>query len=162
MRFQSQTIVVVQFGRLGRVHSDVALVGHQGHEEEQLQLGQLLANAPPLPQGEDEHAAGQVLVQRSVVVQETLGVKGLWMGPQGRVVVDGPLVDEDDRVLWYVVAHDGGVRGGGVGDGERHEAGEAHHLVDEGHDVGQLQLVLDGGQPAAAHHPVHLLLETQL
>ena len=125
-------------------------------------LGQLLADAPPLAQGEDEHVGGQVLVQRSVLVQETLRVKALRVGPDGGVVVDGPLVDEDDCVLWYTVAHDGGVGGGGVGDGEWYKAGVTQHLVDEGHDVRQLQLVLDGGQPAATHHLVHLLLETHL
>ena len=129
---------------------------------EQMHLGQLLADAAPLAQREDEHAAGQVLVQGAVLVQEALGVEGLRVGPQGRVVVGGPLVDEDDRVLWYGVAHDGGVRDAGVWDGEGHEAGEAHHLVHEGHDVGQLQLVLDGGEAGAVHHLVHLLLETQL
>lgn len=84
------------------------------------------------------------------------------MHPDSRVVVDGPLVDEDHCVLWYGVAHDGGVPGGAVGDGEGHEAGEAHHLVDEGHDVWQLGLVLDGGQAATVHYLVHFLLETYL
>lgn len=106
MRFQSQTIVVVQFGWSGWVCSDVALVGDQGREEEQLQLGQLLTNAAPLSQGKDEHAAGQVLVQLSVLVQKTIRVKGLWMGPQGWVMVHGPLVDEDNCILWDGVAHD--------------------------------------------------------
>ncbi|KAF3842459.1 hypothetical protein F7725_024410, partial [Dissostichus mawsoni] len=158
---QSQPVVVVQFDGPGGVHGDVALVGDQRREEEELHLGQLLSDAPPLPQREDEHAAGQVLVQ-DPILQEALGFKGLRVGPQLRVVVDGPLVDEDHGVLWYGVAHDGGVRGGGVGDGERHEAGEAHHLVDEGHDVGQLGLVLEEGQPAAVHHLVHFLPQTHL
>lgn len=162
MGFQSQTIVVVQCGRPGRVCSDVALVDDDGCEEEEMQLGQLLTNAPPFAQREDEHTAGQVLVQCSVLVQETQRVKGLRVGPHCRVVVDGPLVDEDDCVLWYGVAHDGGVSGSGVGDGERQKAREAHHLIDEGHDIRQLQLVLDGREPAAVHHLVHLLLETHL
>lgn len=140
----------------------MALVGEHGGEEEQLQLGQLFADAPPLAHREDDHTAGQVLVQRSVLVYETIRVKVLWVGPYLWVVVDGPLVDEDDRVLWDGVAHDRGVDGGGVGDGERHKACVAHHLVDEGHDVRQLQLVLDGGEPAAVHHLVHLLLQTHL
>lgn len=140
----------------------MALVADHGREEEQLQLGQLFADAPPLPQGEDEHFASEVLVQRSVGIQESVGVKGLWMGPVSRVVIDGPLVDEDDRVLWDAVAHDGRVRGGGMGNGERHEARVSHHLVDESHDIRQLQLVLDGGEPASIHHFVHLLLETCL
>lgn len=162
MRFQSQTIVVVEFGGSGWVCSDVALVGDEGREEEQLHLRQLFANAASLTHGEEEHFAGQILVQSSALVQETLGFKGLWMGPYGWVVIVGPLADEDDCVFWYGVAHDGGVRGGGVGDGERHKACEAHHLVDEGHDVRQLDLVLDGRESAAVYHLIHLLLETCL
>lgn len=162
MGFQSQAVVEVHGGRPRRVLVDAALVGEQGREEEELQLGQVLADAPPLAQGEDEHVAGQVLVERSVGVEEALRIERLRLAPRGRVVVDGPLVDEDHRVFRDGVAHDGGVHGGGVGDGERHEACEAHHLVDEGHDVGQLLLVLDGRQPGSVHHSVHLLLETRL
>lgn len=84
------------------------------------------------------------------------------MGPNAWVMVDGPLVDEDDCILWYGVAHDGGVRGGAVGDGEGDEACEAHRLIDEGHDVRQLLLVLERGEAAPVHHFVHLLLETLL
>lgn len=84
------------------------------------------------------------------------------MGPHAGVVVDGPLVDEDDCVLGDGVAHDGGVRYCAVGDGERDEAGEAHHFIDEGHDVRQLGLVFNGGEALATHHSVHLLLETLL
>lgn len=162
MRFQGQAVVVVELGWSGRVCGDVTLVGDEGCEEGQLHLRQALADAATLAQGEEEHTAGPVFVQRSGVVQETLGVEGLRVGPHGWVVVGGPLVDEDHRVLWYAVAHYGGVRGSGVGDGERGEAREAHHLVDEGSDVRQPRLVLDGGQSTAVHHFVHLLLETRL
>lgn len=77
-------------------------------------------------------------------------------------MVDGPLVDEDHCVLEDGVAHDGSVGDGAVGNGERHKAGEAHHLVDKGHHVRQLRLVFDGGQTAPVDHFVHFLLETQL
>lgn len=162
MRFQSQTIVVVEFRGSGWVCSDVALVGDEAREEEQLQLRQLFANAASLTQGKEEHFAGQIFVQSSALVQKTLGVKGLRVGPYSWVVIVGPLTDKDDCVFWYGVALDGGVCGGGVGDGERHEACEAHHFVDEGHNIRQLYLVLNGRESPAVHHLIHLLLETCL
>lgn len=162
MRLQSQAIAVAQFHQHCRVGCDVALVRYESCEQEQLHLGQLLADAPPLAQGEEEHVAGQVFIQHSALVQEALWVKDIWLGPIAWVMVDGPLVDEDDCVLWYGVAHDGCVCGGGVGDGERDETCEAHHLVDEGHDIRQLLLVLDSRDTAPVHHFVHLLLETHL
>ena len=161
-RLQGQPVAVVHLGGVGRVGAEVALVGQQRGEEEQLHLGQVLSDAAPLPQGEDHHVGHQVLVQGPVRAQEARRLEGARLGPDFRVVVYGPLVDEHHPVLGHGVAHDDGVRRGAVRDGQRHEAGVAHDLVDEGHDVGQPGLVLDGGQGLAVHHLVHLLLETPL
>lgn len=49
-----------------------------------------------------------------------------------------------------------------MGDGERDEACEAENLIDEGHDVRQLWLVVEGRELAAVHDFVHLLLKTCL
>lgn len=137
-------------------------MGENRREEEELHLGQVLTNAPPLSQREDEHVAGEVLVQRPIWVEEALWFERLRLLPQGRVMVYGPLVDENHCVFRDGVAHDGGVHGGGVGDGKWHKACEAHHLIDESHDVGQLLLVLNGREPGSVNHSVHLLLETCL
>lgn len=159
---QREPIAVVQGGRPVGVGCDVALMSDERREEEQLQLGQLLSDAAPFAQREDEHAAGQVLVQSPVRREEPQRVESVGVVPHFGVVVHGPLVDEDHGVLGDREAADGGVRGGGVRDGEGHEAGEAHDLVDESHDVRQVLLILDGREAITVHDFVHLLLETLL
>lgn len=49
-----------------------------------------------------------------------------------------------------------------MGNGERNEAGVAHHFINEGHHVGQPALVLNTGQLCARYNLVDLLSQTLL
>lgn len=135
---------------------------HHCCEQEELHLGQILANAAAFAQGEDKDAARQVLVQTPIFVQEALWVKNLRSRPLPRIMVAGILVDKDDCVLGDVVAIYGGVHCCAVGDGEGDETCESHYLIDKGHHIRQLGLILNGGQPSTVDHMIHFILQALL
>lgn len=73
---------------LRRVGVEGALVEEDGGEEEELELGELVADAAPLAGREDHHTAGPVTVQALLLVQESRGVEALGLRPLAAVVVD--------------------------------------------------------------------------
>lgn len=77
-------------------------------------------------------------------------------------MIDRPLVNEDHGALRDVVAFNGSVVGCCMWDGDRDEAGVPHDLVEKGHDVRQLRLVLDGRESAPVHHFVDLFSKSCL
>ena len=101
-------------------------------KQEDFHFSDLIPDAPPLAHGEDHDAPGQVFVEAAVFIQEPRWVENVGVLPLLEVVVDGPLVDEHDGVLGDVETLECDVRGGGVGDGDGHEAGVTHGLIDEG------------------------------
>lgn len=141
---------------------ELTQVCHHCCEQEELHLGQILSNAAAFANGEDKDIARQILVQASILVQEALWLKHLRLRPLLRVMVAGPLVDKDDCVLWDMVAIYGRVRCCAVGDGERDKTGEAHYLIDEGHNIRQPGLILNGGQPSTMDHLAHLIMQALL
>lgn len=132
---------------------------HQyGGKEKQLHLGQLLPDAPPLSHWENHHAASEIFVDEAVLIQKSRWVKVLWVGPLCWVVIHWPLINKYHGVLGNEVAHYEGVGGGGVRDGNGHEAAEPHGLVQESHDVGQAGLIFSTRQAVSANNPIHFFL----
>lgn len=85
---QRQPVDAVHGELLRWVGVEGALVEEDGSEEEELELGKLVADAAPLAGREDHHTAGPVTVQALLLVQESRGVEALGLRPLAAVVVD--------------------------------------------------------------------------
>lgn len=124
-------------------------------EQEEAVPGQRVAQTPPLAKAEiDESLVRLDLAPR---VEEALGPEHVGVLPVLLVVVDRVGVDEHHGALGNVVTGERGVPERAPGPRDGHHVVQAHHLHDDGLDVGKLLSVGEGRQTPLLHVVVDVL-----